>query len=122
MSLFQCLKESYVKAIGIGIHNDLAALDFRCDVDNGTPRKPILWLGGKPASDQWRFFEYELGSDHVAAVCTAATPEVNCRRRTEENLPFETISIRDLLERAEPVCTVDDGLYEQYAAKPYKKK
>ena len=68
--VFQCLKESYVKALGIGIGFEVARLNFNlknkpvsdCDMITTTTLK----VDGTPASD-WVFQE-AFREDHCIAV------------------------------------------------------
>jgi len=119
---YWCLKESYIKATGEGIHNDLASIDFRFDNDDWSTFKPSLWLQDRCLSDQWHFTEYTLDSDHIAAVCTATTAESYCKRRTGDKFFFENMSISDLLKDAESLHSVADNSYDIFTAKSYKSK
>ena len=68
---FQCLKESYVKALGIGIGFELQRIDFRINTPVLTPgvlaRDTEVHIDGQRAAD-WTFEETKLDSSHFVAV------------------------------------------------------
>lgn len=69
----QCLKESIIKATGVGIHDNLAKLDFRVDA-NDRYRPGCLLSSTKLMEDdrvlsEWVFEESFLDQLHCVAVC-----------------------------------------------------
>ena len=70
VSSFQCLKESYVKALGIGIGFEVKRLDFNLKSKLPTDCDPIttttLRVDGNPAAN-WVFQE-SFRDDHCIAV------------------------------------------------------
>lgn len=70
---FQCLKESYVKALGVGIGFDLQRIDFHIYT-------PMLAAGERTSNTQlhvdgchdcsWRFEETRIDNDHYVAIAT----------------------------------------------------
>lgn len=69
----KCLKEAYIKALGIGIHSRLASLDFRL----GTGEAPKLIEEGRPNGD-YRFLERSLAGEHLCAI--ALTVKTSAKR------------------------------------------
>ena len=70
-TLFQCLKESYVKAIGIGIGFDLQRLSFKVRTLTLSPtvitRDTTVLVDGVEQPD-WSFEETMLDANHYVAV------------------------------------------------------
>ncbi|PRD27277.1 UNVERIFIED_CONTAM: aasdhppt [Trichonephila clavipes] len=76
---FQCLKESYVKAIGTGIVFDLQSLSFSCPTPillrNITTVDTKLYEKGQLKS-KWKFEETVLDENHYIAVATQSIQQV----------------------------------------------
>ena len=86
-----CLKESYVKAVGVGIGMDLLSLDFsvgKLDITADIDISTRLKISGL-LDEAWRFEEQLLDEDHC--VCVALKPANN------EPEPFKMLTIEDLL-------------------------
>ena len=70
---FQCLKESVIKATGIGMHKNLSDLDFRVKIDDRyRPDKNITsteLVEDGTLRDDWVFEESFLDKTHCVAVC-----------------------------------------------------
>lgn len=84
-----CLKESYVKAVGVGIGMNLLSLDFNVsktlkDIVTSTQ----LEIDGK-LEDSWRFEEQLLDDQHC--VCVALNPASSLPQ------PFQLLEVEDLL-------------------------
>ena len=75
ISPLQCLKESYVKALGIGIGFEVKRLDFTLKTNLPTDCDPVttttLQVDGKPA-DNWVFQE-SFRDNHCIAVAIDQT-------------------------------------------------
>jgi 4'-phosphopantetheinyl transferase len=76
----QCLKESYVKAVGIGIGFSLQRLSFRIkslQLEKGKlTRDTVLFIDGMMESS-WEFQETMIDDNHCAAVAVKnISPEV----------------------------------------------
>lgn len=94
-----CLKESYVKAVGVGITMDLLSLDFEVSEPLKPPGGIVvtstgLSVSGQPPETTWRFEEQLLDESHC--VCVALSPPVPI-----ESKAFELLSVEDLTL---PVC------------------
>lgn len=88
-----CLKESYVKAVGVGIGMNLLSLDFNVDQPlSGIITSTQLQIDGKLEAP-WRFEEQLLDDEHC--VCVALNPALSGPQ------PFDFLEVEDLLL---PVC------------------
>jgi 4'-phosphopantetheinyl transferase len=84
------LKESFIKAIGTGLHTPLAGFAFR-DIDSDSPR--IEMLDPKLQSDvAWKFFPINPRPGFIAAVA------VGCQS-SETTAKLEVRNFEDLLTR-----------------------
>lgn len=98
-----CLKESYVKAVGVGIGMNLLSLDFNVSQPlNGIVTSTQLHINGK-LEDSWTFEEQLLDDQHC--VCVALNPT------DSPPLPFQRVEVEDLLL---PVCPALPG-HDQWA-------
>lgn len=99
-----CLKESYVKAVGVGIGMDLLSLDFSVGEFDLTKiaTSTKLKINGQ-LDDDWRFEEQLLDDDHC--VCVALKPANN------DPEPFKLLTVEDLLLPDPPVLAE----YDQWA-------
>ncbi|RUP26540.1 4'-phosphopantetheinyl transferase superfamily [Jimgerdemannia flammicorona] len=99
---YWCLKESYVKAIGVGIVVKLASIEFGGlpEDDNITqPNAPItLRLNGIP-NLSWHFELSDLADDHCVAVALAKRPDDDSAY--SDKTRFEVMQIEELLAHAE---------------------
>jgi len=70
------LKESYLKAIGIGIAGGLGSMTFRIDGAGGC----AFERAADPEAQHWQFRQYFVGEEHLVALAcaaaAAAAPEV----------------------------------------------
>lgn len=98
-----CLKESYVKAVGVGIGMNLLSLDFNVTQPlTGIVTSTLLEINGKP-EDSWKFEEQLLDEEHC--VCVAL------KSANSAPLPFELVKIDDLLLPCQELPT-----HKQWAA------
>ncbi len=68
---FQCLKESYLKATGVGLHNRLSSIDFKISSPLSTQKMISDSVLSLPNEDghKWKFDEIMLDNSHCAVVC-----------------------------------------------------
>ncbi|KAK9892626.1 hypothetical protein WA026_021005 [Henosepilachna vigintioctopunctata] len=99
-----CLKESYVKAIGVGITVDLQNISFSIHTKDLSQNRIVndttLYLNGK--RQNWEFHEMLLDRDHCAAIAMSGSDN--------EMILFEEITIQDLkglLEGPVPILERD---------------
>lgn len=123
-----CLKESFIKATGLGLSFKLSRIDFRFDEDNKyniqleilrsrllTTTKVLL--DGQPATD-WTFLETALDDEHMVAVgynVQGATEDVPGR----VNLP-EEISIESVVESLTPMRQTDERNWTIFSSRGTK--
>ena len=90
-----CLKESYVKALGVGIGMDLQSLDFAVAEWPLRPASIVtstaLCVSGR-SEPSWRFEEQLLDDDHCVCVALGGAEQVD---RPAE--PFQVIQVSELL-------------------------
>ncbi|RDD39385.1 L-aminoadipate-semialdehyde dehydrogenase-phosphopantetheinyl transferase, partial [Trichoplax sp. H2] len=93
-----CLKESYVKALGIGIANDLRAFEFHPQEDD-VPEKHLVAVALRPRD----------------SIDDSST-------NTKENIaaPLVTLSFQDLVSSAVPFNVVDDNYWNKFSVKSEK--
>ncbi|CAK8694044.1 unnamed protein product [Clavelina lepadiformis] len=112
-----CLKESFVKALGIGISYPLLSLNFQpqCSLYSwGIVTSSLLFIDGKVESD-WSFEESMIDDNHVVAVARNFGPlKTSCL--------FNTVTINDILRKTEllEACSEIDDVFENCFYKPDK--
>lgn len=113
------LKESYVKAIGVGIVVDLRSLDFCTKsklIENEVIRDTVLFIDGNEAD--W-VFEETIFDGHCVAVAMPKT----LREGTDlvsGGGKFEELSYEDLVRRAGALFEEDDKYCDDYFLKSEK--
>lgn len=121
-----CLKESYVKNIGVGISIDLKSIDFavrtpELRIDSTTPVTDTkLSVSGERAIG-WTFEESLLDDQH--SVCVALQREPNDNSSSEECSDahkFDVISFDELMRGADPLLEADDEYCNEVLRKEYK--
>ncbi|EDV19319.1 uncharacterized protein TRIADDRAFT_33740 [Trichoplax adhaerens] len=121
-----CLKESYVKALGIGIANDLRAFEFHPQEDD-VPEKGVLtnttlYVDGK-LQEKWIFEESKVNKKHLVAVALRPRDSIDdSSTNTKENIaaPLVTLSFQDLVSSAVPFNVVDDNYWNKFSVKSEK--
>ncbi|XP_078033896.1 L-aminoadipate-semialdehyde dehydrogenase-phosphopantetheinyl transferase [Augochlora pura] len=108
------LKESYVKAIGIGITIDLGTLDFK--TNSKLKYKYITTdttLNINGVKQEWLFEETLLDPKH----CVAVTLQENRKAPCSQNTFFEIINVDKLLKNTIPLFPEDVKYMEKYFEK-----
>lgn len=108
------LKESYVKALSVGVFVDLGSIDFRTNSklrEDSVTTDTVLHING--IKQNWLFEESLLDSRHCVAVALQNTDN-SLRLR---NTPFETINYDELMAQAVPLFPIDSQYAIQYFAK-----
>lgn len=108
------LKESYVKAIGIGIVVDLRKLDFHTNSPlslNETVTDTTLYLDG--AKQNWLFEESMIDPEH----CVAVAIEKNQTNPESPVMRFERLDFHDLMANAVPLHPEDARYADNYFGK-----
>lgn len=114
---YWCLKESYSKAIGIGINGiDLKTLNFRINTFDLSKEKYVddteLYMHGVKQND-WLFQEILIDDLHSAAVAL-----YNYKDVTGINRQFSVIKYNDLISEIQPILPLDPEYSAQFIAKP----
>lgn len=108
-----CLKESYVKALGLGLTVNFRSLCFKvgsgCLKENEVTRTTKLEVEDKVLG--WIFEENLLGKNHCVAV---ALEEKNSDC---ENCTFELLNFSELMLNSSPVIDEDDDYCKDYFLK-----
>ncbi|CAL1679794.1 unnamed protein product [Lasius platythorax] len=108
------LKESYVKALGVGIVVDLRSIDFRTNSELSQDSVTIdtaLYIDG--IKQNWLFEETLLDSQH----CVAVALQENDNSLRLHNNTFETMNYNKLIAHAVPLFPLDPQYTAQYFAK-----
>ncbi|XP_046852241.1 L-aminoadipate-semialdehyde dehydrogenase-phosphopantetheinyl transferase-like isoform X2 [Xenia sp. Carnegie-2017] len=118
---YWCLKESYVKALGVGLGllKKLRTIDFH--IDKEFPRLAIqtvtkntkLFLNDS-LSEEWCFEESKLDENHLVAV---ALQRNDVSFKKNENNIFQFLTMNDLTSSLSPLMTVEESLWSKFAAK-----
>lgn len=120
MSMFYrhwALKESYVKALGVGVVVDLKSIDFRTNSElseDSIATDTILYIDG--IKQDWSFEETLLDSQHCVAVALQENDD-SLRLR---NTMFEIVNFDKLVAHAVPLFPLDSQYTAQYFAKSEK--
>lgn len=115
MSMFYrhwALKESYVKALSVGVFADLGSINFRTNSklsEDSVITDTILHING--IEQDWLFEETLLDSRHCVAVALQKTDNLL------RNIPFEIINYDKLMAHAIPLFPMDSQYTIQYFAK-----
>lgn len=116
-----CLKESYVKNVGIGITVDLRKISFTIGGNELTTERVVcdskLRLNDE-LSENWRFEESLIDKDHCVAV---ALDNVANDVDLTENC-FEIVTFEQLVEGNKPLLAIDENYCEGIISKEYKGK
>lgn len=103
-----CLKESYVKNIGVGITVDLQKISFEIIEDQLTTSNIVESTKLKICDVHlvdWKFEEHLLDEDHCAAIAISGI-------QNGISAPFRCMTLNELLERSKTVTDEDDKYCE----------
>lgn len=119
-----CLKESYVKNIGVGITINLQHLDFHVTgnglVKNDLRRDAEIFVKNVKQED-WTFEESLLDGDYCVAVALNNVPK-DYHDIPTDSLLFEIIDFRSLMDGALPLLDIDTEYSKNILAKQYKRQ
>lgn len=108
------LKESYVKALGVGIVVDLRSIDFRTNSElsqDSVITDTALYIDG--IKQNWLFEETLLDSQH----CVAVALQENDNSLRLHNNTFEIMNYDKLIAHAVPLFPLDSQYTAQYFTK-----
>lgn len=118
-----CLKESYVKNIGVGITIDLQSIDFQlsteCLSTDHIVRNSVVSVNGTSLNN-WLFEESLLDNDHCIAVAVK-NPSTEYMELSQNELLFEMIDFERLMRDAKPLLAVDSEYCRKILRKELKK-
>lgn len=113
-----CLKESYVKNIGVGITIDLQTISFAINTNTLSAQHPIsdttLTIHNEPA-ENWIFEESHLGDNHCVAVALHNFP-----KDLTATIPFQLIDFKELVRNSVPLLEQDLDYCSMIVNKEYK--
>ncbi|XP_058054093.1 L-aminoadipate-semialdehyde dehydrogenase-phosphopantetheinyl transferase [Anopheles bellator] len=117
-----CLKESYVKNVGVGITVDLRKINFRICSDTLSRDRTVcdttLRVNGEPMVG-WRFEESLIDRDHCVAVSLENADPLTTEDTLRENC-FELIDFNTLVEGHRPLLAIDENYCDGIISKEYK--
>lgn len=112
-----CLKESFVKAEGVGLSIDLQRLNFVCNTpwlrEDSIVTDTVLFVDEGPLDD-WRFEETLLDEKHC--VCTAV--QIGNETAEAKSEGFNVLTFDELVQNARPFGERDDGYWQRFTQKP----
>ncbi|RZF44103.1 hypothetical protein LSTR_LSTR015888 [Laodelphax striatellus] len=118
---FWCLKESYVKAIGVGITVSLRDIVFKLDEKVPNTQKFItgtkVFVKGVEQFD-WVFEEILIDDDHCAAVAVNVSPENYSNLSSVDR--FQFLNVEELTSQLESLSDPDLDYGRSFSAKPDK--
>lgn len=116
-----CLKESYVKNIGVGITVDLQSISFSVNTPVLSTQSAVtdtrLSVDNVPM-DNWLFEETLLDNEHCVAVALHGAN--GFRVEPLATTPFEVISFEDLMQNSSALLEPDNVYCENVLNKDYK--
>lgn len=119
-----CLKESYVKNIGVGITINLQSIDFRLSTDclsmDQILRDTVVSVNGEPLNN-WIFEESLLDADHCVAV-SIKNPDEHYHQMSSDAFRFEIIDFDMLMRDSVPLLQIDPSYCRTVLTKEYKRK
>lgn len=122
-----CLKESYVKALGIGISCDLQTISFSCPTpmlsQNIITTDTKLYLKGNLLL-HWKFEETLLDPNHCVAIAFE-NKELSDMKHEETNVEvnkFTFLSFEDLTKSCIPFEEYEEHFWKSFQSKSEKTK
>ncbi|XP_063300992.1 L-aminoadipate-semialdehyde dehydrogenase-phosphopantetheinyl transferase [Pelobates fuscus] len=116
------LKESFIKAIGVGLGFNLQRIEFEVSPINMETGKAYgetkMWLDEE--QENWIFEEYLLDNQHHVAVALGELDEPkkeNSKKVTCENTMFTVLTFEDLMASAVPITSEDPEYWDNFQSK-----
>lgn len=115
---FWCLKEAYVKAVGVGIVIDLRSIDFTTNSDISTRLvvDTTIKVDGK-SSPEWKFEERFIDDVHIVTVARCHSSEVSGSELLASVPEYELVSLDFLLEGMDSLGTEDHEWVDSFLKK-----
>lgn len=121
-----CLKESYTKAIGVGICTDLQQISFNVKSASLDISEPCIdsTVCVKGSEDPYFVFhEWLLDSEHCVSVALFSRLQVlSSLLQPLPIVPFSMLSWKDLIREAEPMLPPDVNYCKDFMSKEEKSK
>lgn len=115
-----CLKESYVKALGVGIAYSVSRLDFDIspvfNADAGRKSQISLAIDNMELPN-WKFSEFVVDADHIGAVALQGPQEILSSRKEPILISVE---LSQLLAGINPLSKTNNEYGHEFMAKPEK--
>lgn len=115
---FWCLKESYVKNVGVGITMNLQKISFKVKTDDVAKGKvvqdTVLEVDGNLLTN-WCFEEHLLDEQHSVAIAFE-----NLGKMADEGT-FKVLGYEELMEGALPLMEKDNSYCQRVLEKQYKR-
>lgn len=112
-----CLKESYVKNVGVGISMDLQKIDFMINTKklstNQTVTDTVVKVNGESLNN-WIFEESKIDNEHCVAVA------VKNHNDSNNSHTFQLVTFDELTRDSVPFLDIDRGYCLNILSKPYK--
>lgn len=117
-----CLKESYVKATGIGIGHDLQAVEFNINTNELSPQTVTCdtqFFLDEVEMDGWRFEEAKLDNLHHVAVALGPSQIPN-EDRSSRIPKFTELQFVDIVSSAMPLFPAVESDWSAFESKREK--
>ncbi|XP_033743156.1 L-aminoadipate-semialdehyde dehydrogenase-phosphopantetheinyl transferase-like isoform X2 [Pecten maximus] len=122
-----CLKESYVKALGVGIGFEVGRLNFHLpslNIDSSVITDTTLKIDGTAMSD-WSFEEHFLDNHSIAVAvnntCKTPSEKLVNEDMNEELLStageFKVLDYKDIMKNVQPLSEPDMSFWENFHPK-----
>ncbi|XP_032219986.2 L-aminoadipate-semialdehyde dehydrogenase-phosphopantetheinyl transferase isoform X2 [Nematostella vectensis] len=116
-----CLKESYVKAVGVGIGHDLQAVEFNLPTRLLSTEEITcdsqLYLKGSISHD-WSFQETKLDEEHQVAVALGALDANISKHQNRKSAPsFQQLNFKEVICTGIPWQESDEKDWDVYLQK-----
>uniref|UniRef100_A0A8C5PXR5 L-aminoadipate-semialdehyde dehydrogenase-phosphopantetheinyl transferase n=1 Tax=Leptobrachium leishanense TaxID=445787 RepID=A0A8C5PXR5_9ANUR len=117
------LKESFIKAIGVGLGFNLQRIEFEVSpvhMEVGKMyRETKMWLDGE--QENWTFEELLLDNQHHVAVALGEADRLKDKNSKEiinhENTTFTVFTFEDLVTSAVPMAPEDPAYWDSFRSK-----
>ncbi|XP_061184564.1 L-aminoadipate-semialdehyde dehydrogenase-phosphopantetheinyl transferase-like [Saccostrea echinata] len=117
-----CLKESYVKALGVGIGFEVSRLDFTFNTEyleeNVVTTDTFLKVDGVHLSE-WTFEEHTMDNHCIVVAHNQQnTTMSDCDKESGRKFEhFKVLQLNDLVQCASSLCDPDEEFWEQFDPK-----
>lgn len=127
-----CLKESYIKSIGLGLAFKLDRIEFHPSkttryslspqsIVNKTLNDTRVYLDGQLAAN-WHFQETALDNDHLVAVGYNLNASDLSACDVIDRGPFYELSIQDLLSSLTSIRDIDESIWQRFIVREARRR